>query len=107
MLHAIRDAAMSTSRSKLGGALLRPSLRTLRQQIDPEGQGGAYLLGLRNLGVVPHGRFSRQGFSNAILRAHDGARGELIGRTHSALRAAGALRVAPASAISASLPPEQ
>ena len=105
MLRAIRDAAMSSSRGKLGGALLRGSLRSLREELDPEAQGGAYLLGLRSLGVVPHGRFSRQGFANAILRAADGARDDLVGRTHSALEAAGALRVAPASATGASLPP--
>jgi glycerol-3-phosphate acyltransferase PlsX len=105
MLRAIRDTAMSSNRGKLGGALLRGPLRSLREELDPQAQGGAYLLGLRSLGVVPHGRFSRQGFANAILRAGDGAREDLIGRTHSALGAAGALRVAPASATDASLPP--
>lgn len=105
MLRAIRDTAMSSNRGKLGGALLSGPLRSLRERIDPEGQGGAYLLGLRSLGVVAHGRFSRQGFANAILRAGDGAREDLVARTHSALEAAGALRVAPASAMGASLPP--
>ncbi|HTA11979.1 MAG TPA: phosphate acyltransferase PlsX, partial [Solirubrobacteraceae bacterium] len=55
MLRSIRDAALSSSRAKLGGALLRPALRSFRDEIDPEGQGGAYLLGLRRLGVAPHG----------------------------------------------------
>ena len=38
--------------------LLRPALLEFREVIDPESAGGAYLLGLRRLGVVPHGRFS-------------------------------------------------
>ena len=98
MLGAIREAAMSSSRAKLGGALLRPALRGFRQEIDPEAQGGAYLLGLRRLGVVPHGGFARRGFAQAILRADRGAREDLVGRTHAALARAGALRTAPVSA---------
>jgi len=104
MLKAIRDAAMSSTRAKLGGTLLAPALRGFRDEIDPEAQGGAYLLGLRRLGVVPHGGFSRRGFARAILRARRGAQGDLIGRTHAALAQAGALRGAPLSASSASLP---
>jgi phosphate acyltransferase len=99
MLRAIRDAALSSSRAKLGGALLRPALRSFRDEIDPEGQGGAYLLGLRQLGVVPH-------FAQAILRAARGAQEDLVGRTHAALEQAGALRggpEAPSSARDASL----
>jgi phosphate acyltransferase len=93
MLEAVRAAALSSQRAKLGGALLRPSLRGLRDQLDPEGPGGAYLLGLRQLGVVPHGRFTRFGWSQAILLAARGVSGDVVGRTHAALEAAGALRV--------------
>ena len=103
ILRAVREAAMSSTRSKLGGALLAPSLRAFRDEIDPEGNGGAYLLGLRRLGVVPHGRFSRRGFAQAILRAALGAREDIVGQTHQALQAAGALRRSPASATDASL----
>ncbi len=99
MLGAIRQAAMSSGRAKLGGLLLRGALRGFRDQIDPERQGGAYLLGLRRLGVVPHGSFHAHGFAQAILRARTGAREDLVGRTHAALAAAGALRVAPVSSL--------
>jgi glycerol-3-phosphate acyltransferase PlsX len=103
MLTAIRSAAMSSPRAQLGGMLLRPALRGFRDEIDPEGQGGAYLLGLRSLGVVPHGRFTRKGFAEAILRAERGAREDLVGRTYMALEQAGALRSAPLSARADSL----
>ncbi len=95
MLRSIRHAALSSPRAKLGGALLRPALRGFRDEIDPERQGGAYLLGLRRLGVVPHGGFTRQGFSQAILRAARGAQDDLVGRTHAALERGGALRRPP------------
>ena len=51
---------MSSPRAKAGGLLLRPALRGLRDAIDPEAQGGAFLLGLRRLGVVPHGSFGAE-----------------------------------------------
>ncbi len=84
--------------------LLKGPLGGLRAEIDPEGVGGAYLLGLRRLGVVPHGRFSRRGFAQAILRARLGAREDIVSQTRSALAAAGALRRSPASAPDARLP---
>jgi len=39
MLRAIREAAMSSARAKLGGALLRGALRGFREEIDPEAHG--------------------------------------------------------------------
>jgi glycerol-3-phosphate acyltransferase PlsX len=92
MLASVRAAATSSPRGRLGGLLLLPALRGFRDEIDPEGQGGAYLLGLRRLAVVPHGRFSRRGFAQAIARAELGARQNLVGATHAALGEAGALR---------------
>jgi glycerol-3-phosphate acyltransferase PlsX len=103
IMGAVRDAATSSTRGKLGGALLRGALGDFRAEIDPELQGGAYLLGLRRLGVVPHGRFSRTGFAEAILRAERGAREDIVGQTERALAAAGALRESPMSAPDASL----
>jgi len=103
MLRAIRQAAMSSGRAKLGGLLLAGALRGFREEIDPEAHGGAYLLGLRSLGVVPHGRFERRGFAQAIMRARRGASEDVVGRTHAALERAGALRMAPASARAGSL----
>ncbi|HEY7620827.1 MAG TPA: phosphate acyltransferase PlsX [Solirubrobacteraceae bacterium] len=97
MLRQIRDVATSSRRAKAGGMLLRPALLEFREVIDPESAGGAYLLGLRRLGVVPHGRFSRRGIAQAILLAARAVDGDVVGRTHAALEAAHALRTAPLS----------
>jgi glycerol-3-phosphate acyltransferase PlsX len=91
-MRAIRDAAMSSPRGKLGGWLLAPSIRRLRDEIDPEGPGGAYMLGLRKVGVVAHGRFTRRGFARAIEVAAHAVQEDVIGRTRSALEGANALR---------------
>jgi len=91
-LRAIRDAAMSSPRARLGGWLLTPAIQSLRDEIDPEGPGGAYMLGLRHLGVVAHGRFTRRGFARAIEVAARGVEEDVISATRTALAAAGALR---------------
>ncbi len=91
-LRAIRDAAMSSPRAKLGGWLLTPAIQALRDEIDPERPGGAYMLGLRHLGVVAHGRFTRRGFARAIEVAARGVEEDVISATRTALAAAGALR---------------
>jgi glycerol-3-phosphate acyltransferase PlsX len=97
MVRFIREAAMSSTRSKVGGALLKPALGGLRTELDPEAQGGAYLLGLRRVAVVPHGSFGADGFAEAVRRAEKAVRDDLIGRTYAALSDAGALRRSPAS----------
>ena len=95
-LRAIRESAMSSWRGKLGGMLLRPAVQSLRDEIDPEAQGGAYMLGLRQIGVIAHGRFTRRGFARAIEVAARGVQEDVIGKTRSALVEAGALRSTPA-----------
>ena len=99
-LRAVRDAALSSWRGRLGGLLLAPAVRALRLQIDPELQGGAYMLGLRKVGIVAHGRFSHRGFARAIEVAARGVDEDVVGRTREALLRAGALRPAPAAAVS-------
>jgi glycerol-3-phosphate acyltransferase PlsX len=104
LLGAVRGAAMSSPRSRVGGLLLRPALRGLRTELSPEEQGGAVLLGLRKLAVVPHGSFGALGFQRAIEVAARGVREDVTGRTHARLAAAGALR--RASDAPASVPGE-
>jgi glycerol-3-phosphate acyltransferase PlsX len=104
VINGVRAAATSSVRARAGGLLLRPALRTFRDELDPERPGGAYLLGLRHLGVLPHGRFSRKGFAQAILRAELGASQDIVGQTQHALQQAGALKRSPVSAADASLP---
>jgi glycerol-3-phosphate acyltransferase PlsX len=63
----IKSAAESGTRAKVGGMLLRPSLRGLRTALDPEEVGGAYLLGVRGLVVICHGNSTRRAIANALL----------------------------------------
>jgi glycerol-3-phosphate acyltransferase PlsX len=93
-LRLVTETANTTARGRLGSRLIAPAMQMLRESIDPEGPGGAYMLGLRHLGVVAHGRFSARGFAHAIEVAARGVEHDVIGRTRAALEGAGALRPA-------------
>jgi glycerol-3-phosphate acyltransferase PlsX len=94
-LRLVTETADTNLRGRLGSWLIGPTMQRLRDAIDPEGPGGAYMLGLRQLGVVAHGRFSARGFAQAIDVAARGVQHDVIGRTRAALQEAGALRPAP------------
>jgi glycerol-3-phosphate acyltransferase PlsX len=89
---AIRDAARSGLLSKVGGLLLKPKLTGLRDRLDPERVGGAYLLGLRGLVVICHGNSSRRAIASAVELAARGVEERVVERTSEALAAAGVLR---------------
>ncbi len=103
LMRTIREVATASPSGKLGGLLLRRSLRGLRDDLDPELAGGAYMLGLRRVGVVAHGRFTRTGFARAIDVAARAVREDVVARTLSTLEEAGALRQAPSSGAPASV----
>lgn len=104
VVSGVRRAATANPMAMLGGLLLRPSLNRFKASIDPESSGGAYLLGLRSLGVVPHGRFSREGFAQAIVLAAQGHERRVTDLIHGDLEAVGALRRAPSPAPPAAEP---
>ena len=91
-MRLVGELAASSVRGRLANRLIAPTMHQLRRAIDPEGPGGAYMLGLRQLGVVAHGRFSAHGFARAIDVAARGVQHDVIGRTRATLERAGALR---------------
>jgi glycerol-3-phosphate acyltransferase PlsX len=68
----LRGEITATTRGKLGGLLIKPAARRLREHLDPDTYGGAYLLGLRGLSVIAHGNSSRTAIANAIRLAARG-----------------------------------
>jgi glycerol-3-phosphate acyltransferase PlsX len=80
LLDALRSELESSARGKLGGALIRPSARKLRERLDPETYGGGYLLGLNGLVVIAHGSSTRVAIANAIRHAARGVEHDVVGR---------------------------
>jgi glycerol-3-phosphate acyltransferase PlsX len=80
LLDSFREEIAATTRGKLGGLLIRPAARRLRNRLDPDTYGGAYLLGLRGLAVIAHGNSSRRAIANAIRLAARGVDHDVVGR---------------------------
>ena len=80
LLDALRGELESSTRGKLGGALIRPAARELRARLDPETYGGGYLLGLNGLVVIAHGSSSRVAIANAIRHAARGVEHRVVER---------------------------
>lgn len=80
LLEGLREEITATGVGKLGGLLIRPAARRLRERLDPDTYGGAYLLGLRGLAVIAHGNSSRRAISNAIRLAARGVENDVVGR---------------------------
>lgn len=66
MLTSIKEALMSSTRGKLGGLLIKPSLKGMMKTFDATEYGGAPLLGLNGLVVKVHGNATSKEISNAI-----------------------------------------
>jgi glycerol-3-phosphate acyltransferase PlsX len=58
---------------KLGGLLVRPKLRELRELLDPSQEGAAPLLGVNGLVFIGHGRSDEQAIKNAVRVARQAA----------------------------------
>jgi glycerol-3-phosphate acyltransferase PlsX len=80
LLEGLREEITSTIVGKLGGLLIRPAARRLRERLDPDTYGGAYLLGLRGLAVIAHGSSSRRAITNAVSLAARGVEKDVVGR---------------------------
>jgi phosphate acyltransferase len=78
LMAALREEITATRRGKLGGLLIRPATRRLRQRLDPDTHGGAYLLGLRGLVVIAHGNSSSAAIANAIRLAARGVERNVV-----------------------------
>ena len=66
---AIRDAARSSLLARIGGALLLPSLRGVRDRLDYRQYGAAPLLGVDGVVLVGHGRSDERAVASAIRSA--------------------------------------
>jgi len=80
LLEGLREEITATVAGKLGGLLIRQAARRLRERLDPDTYGGAYLLGLRGLAVIAHGNSSRRAIANAIRLAARGVENDVVGK---------------------------
>ena len=68
LIKEIKNAMYSSTRGKVGGLLVKPSLKGVVKKFDASEYGGAPLLGLKGLVVKAHGSSKAKEVKNAILQ---------------------------------------
>ena len=76
----LRTAFRQSTLSRLGYLLAKPSMKALRDRIDPRHHNGGVLLGLNGVSVKSHGGMDEVGFATAIGLTADMVADDLIGR---------------------------
>lgn len=66
LMSMIKEAMMSTTKGKIGGLLVKPSLKEFMKSHDYKEEGGACLLGVDGIVVKAHGSSDARAFKNAI-----------------------------------------
>lgn len=69
MLELIKASLMKSARGKLGGLLIKSSLKEMMKQYDYRETGGSAFLGLNGIVVKAHGSSDAMAFKNAIRQA--------------------------------------
>ena len=80
LFRALRDEIPKTVGGRVGGALIRPRVREIRDRIDWREFGGAPLLGIDGVAVVAHGRSDARAIKNAIRVTRDAVENQLVGK---------------------------
>lgn len=76
----LRDEIPKTLSGKVGGLLIRPGVRQIRDRIDWREFGGAPLLGIEGVAVIAHGRSDARAIKNAIRVTRDAVQNQLVGK---------------------------
>jgi len=76
----LRDELPRTVTGMLGGLLIRPGVRQIRERVDWREFGGAPLLGIDGVAVVAHGRSDARAMKNAIRVTREAVENQLVGK---------------------------
>lgn len=68
LIHKIKDSLMSSLKSKIGGLLIKSSLKATVKAFDSSKYGGAPMLGLKGLVVKTHGSSGAEEVKNSIIQ---------------------------------------
>jgi glycerol-3-phosphate acyltransferase PlsX len=85
IFRTMREEVPRGATGKLGGLLIRPGVRRIRDRIDWREFGGAPLLGIDGVAVVAHGRSDARAFRNAIRVAKEAVQANLVGKIREAV----------------------
>jgi glycerol-3-phosphate acyltransferase PlsX len=71
--------------TKIGGALVRPALGSIRKMLDPSEEGAAPLLGVNGLVFIAHGRSDAQAIKSAVRVAKNAVEANVLNAMKNAI----------------------
>jgi glycerol-3-phosphate acyltransferase PlsX len=80
VLQILREELPKGWRGKLGAALLKPNLRSIKQRIDHAEHGGALLFGVAGVCIISHGSSQAPSIFNAIRLAKEAVNNQVLER---------------------------
>ncbi|MCE1229458.1 MAG: phosphate acyltransferase PlsX [Firmicutes bacterium] len=66
IVRGLRESISQNLRSKVGGLLVRPAMRSFMKKLDYAEYGGAPLLGVKGVSIIGHGRSDGRAVASAI-----------------------------------------
>lgn len=85
LLAGLKETIYSTTKSKIGGLLIKDALSKFKDELSADKYGGAQLLGCKGVCLVGHGSSNAQAICSGVLATADAIRQDMPGRLAFAL----------------------
>ncbi|MDO4546585.1 MAG: phosphate acyltransferase PlsX [Clostridia bacterium] len=79
LVSMLKSELMSSFKGKIGGLLIKDSLRGFKSRLDPDVYGGAPLLGLDGLVIKAHGNARPETILSCVRQAREAIKGDVMG----------------------------
>jgi glycerol-3-phosphate acyltransferase PlsX len=79
VFRTLKSIIYSSTKNKLGGAMLKSSLSSLMKNVNADAYGGAPLLGVDGICIIGHGSSNVRAVANAMHQVCLAVRGDLVG----------------------------
>lgn len=85
LLAGLKETIYSTTKSKIGGLLIKDALSKFKDELSADKYGGAQLLGCKGVCLIGHGSSNAQAIYSGVLATADAIRQDMPGRLAFAL----------------------
>lgn len=85
LLGSLKEALLSSTRTKLGALLIKPALKELMKKVDADQYGGAQLLGVKGVCLIGHGSSNAQAICSGVLATAQAIRQDMPAKLAAAI----------------------
>lgn len=85
LLTGLKEAIYSTTKSKIGGFLIKDALAGFKEKLSADKYGGAQLLGCKGVCLIGHGSSNAQAICSGVLATADAVRQDMPAKLEAAL----------------------